>query len=246
MPSDTAPRRAAPVDEGAAVRRPWDGIVAAEDVAAYRKAGFGHESGLGKRPALLVIDVQYRSIGEAPRPLLEAIEEYPTSCGERGWQAVERIAALLAAFREMRLPVLYPYVAPKEAHDGGRFAEKVPGIMSIPPRGYEFVAAVAPAPADIRVPKYHASAFFGTPLVSHLMHLGVDSIVVTGCTTSGCVRATVVDGVSYGFRAMVPEDAVFDRGTVSHAVNLFDIASKYADVLPVTEVIRQLRARAAR
>lgn len=224
--------------------RPWDGIIPEEELAIYRKAGWGAPTGLGRRPALLVIDVQYRSMGEAPAPIAQAIETTPTSCGEHGWRAVPHIAKLLAVFRELRAPILYPHVAPKAAHDRGQFETKVPGVMAVPPRGYEFVAEVGPRPGDILVPKFQASAFHGTALTSYLVGHGVDTVVVTGCTTSGCVRATVVDACALNFKVVVPQDAVYDRSQVSHAVNLFDMASKYADVLPTDELAGRLRARA--
>jgi nicotinamidase-related amidase len=221
--------------------RPWDGIVSSEDQQAYRAAGFGRSSGWGKRPALLIIDVQYRTVGTVPLPFAESIKEFPTSCGETGWKAVHAIAPLLGEFRERQWPVLYPHVAPKQATDGGRLAAKVPAIMTIPAKGYEFVAELAPRDGDVLVPKQHPSAFFATAMASHLIDCGADTLVVTGCTTSGCVRATVVDAFSFNFRVIVPEECVYDRGRVSHAVNLFDMSEKYADVAPVTEVLTKLR-----
>lgn len=222
--------------------KPWDAIIPEEEQLAYRAAGFGRRSGLGAKPALLVIDVQYRTVGTTSRPLREAMEEFPTSCGEVGWAAVPQIKALLALFRERRWPVLYPHVAPKQGHDAGRLAEKVPAMFSVPSHGYDFVAEVAPEAGDILLPKKHPSAFFGTPLVSHLVDLGVDTLVVTGCTTSGCVRASVVDAFSYNFRVVVPSDAVYDRGATSHRVNLFDMAEKYADVMTAAACEAALRS----
>ena len=144
-------------------------------------------------------------------------------------------------FRRRSWPVLYPYVAPKESFDAGRLAEKVPSIMTIPRKGYEFHADIAPRDGDILLPKKHPSAFFGTPLASYLIDLRADTLIVTGCTTSGCVRGTVVDAFAYNFRVLVPQDAVYDRSAVSHAVNLFDMSEKYADVMPVADVLSRLR-----
>jgi nicotinamidase-related amidase len=220
--------------------RPWDGIISEEEQRAYAAAGFGKPQGMGERLALLIIDVQYRTVGTVRKPFWEAIEEFPTSCGEVGWAAIDHIVPLLAAARARGLPVLYPHVALKKAYDGGRLAEKIPAIMNIPEKGYEFVAEVAPDEGDILLPKKHPSAFFATALASHLIDLKVDTLIVTGCTTSGCVRGTVVDAFAYNFRVVVPEECVYDRSAVSHAVNLFDMASKYADVMPLAGMLAQI------
>ncbi len=222
--------------------KPWDGIVSEEEQRAYRAAGFGKRTGLGTRPALLIIDVQYRTVGTSPKPFWEAIKEFPTACGQVGWDAVARIERLLALFRERGWPVLYPYVAPKESFDKGRLSDKVPAIMGVSAKGYEFVAEVAPREGDILLPKKHPSAFFGTPLASYLINLGADTLVVTGCTTSGCVRGSVVDAFAYNFRVAVPQDAVYDRSATSHAVNLFDMSEKYADVMTTAECVEALSA----
>ncbi len=224
------------------MNRPWDGIITEEEQKAYHAAGFGKPQGMGETPALLIIDVQYRTIGTERKPFWDSIKEFPTSCGDVGWSAVDNIRPLLAAFRARGLPVLYPHVAPKKAYDGGRLAEKIPGIMNIPAKGYEFVAEVAPQEGDIQLPKKHPSAFFATALASHLIDLKVDTLFVTGCTTSGCVRGTVVDAFAYNFRVVVPEECVYDRSHVSHAVNLFDMASKYADVMPLTDALALIEA----
>jgi maleamate amidohydrolase len=199
--------------------RPWDGIISSEEQSAYSAAGFGRVSGLGKRPALLIIDVQYRTVGTTPKPFWEAIKEFPTACGEVGWAAVHNIARLLSYFRERGWPVLYPHVSPKEDFDYGRLSDKVPAIMKVAAKGYAFVPEVAPRERDILLPKKHPSAFFGTPLTSYL-----------------------VDAFAYNFRVLVPEDAVYDRSATSHAVNLFDMASKYADVMPTTDALTALQA----
>jgi nicotinamidase-related amidase len=222
--------------------KPWDGIISEEEQKAYNAAGFGRSSGIGKRPALLIIDVQYRTIGTSPKPFWESIKEFPTSCGDIGWNAMHNIARLLAEFRRNHWPVLYPHVAPKnKATDGGRLAAKVPAIMNIPEKGYEFPAEIAPREGDVLIPKKHPSAFFATPLASHLIDLQADTLVVTGCTTSGCVRGSVVDAFAFNFRVLVPHDAVYDRSATSHAVNLFDMASKYADVGTSAEILEKLR-----
>ena len=224
-----------------AAPKPWDGIVSADEQRAYAAAGFGRKTGLGQRPALLIIDVQYRTVGSTPKPFWEAIAEFPTACGEVGWRAVAHISRLLDLFRERDWPVLSPYVSPKEAFDKGRLADKVPALMTVARNGYDFVAEVAPRATDILLPKKHPSAFFGTPLASYLIDAGADTLVVTGCTTSGCVRGSVVDAFAYNFRVAVAHDAVYDRSATSHAVNLFDMSQKYADVSSTDELLVALK-----
>lgn len=223
-------------------KQPWDNVIPLNERETYALAGLGGAAGFGKRPALLVIDVQYRSVGDRPMPIREAIKQYPTSCGEDGWHAIARIAELVPLFRKKKWPVIFPHVARKVGQDHGAFSAKVPSIMRIPPEGYDFVREVAPQPDELLLPKTQASAFFGTPLATYLIGADVDSLVVTGCTTSGCVRASVVDACALNFKSIVPSDAVYDRSPTSHAVNLFDIASKYADVMPTQAAIDRLRA----
>ncbi len=206
----------------------------------YAAAGFGRPVGMGRKPALLIIDVQYRTTGTTPMPFDEAIEEFPTSVGDVAWDAVGNISRLLEVFRSNGWPVLYPHVAPKKGFDQGALGAKVPGIMNIAERGYDFVEEIAPVDGDVLLPKKHPSAFFGTPLASYLIQTGADSLVVTGCSTSGCVRSTVVDAFSYNYRVSVPSDAVYDRSRIIHDVNLFDMDQKYADVSTTDELVRTL------
>lgn len=218
----------------------WDDYIPEEERRAYEAAGFGRPSGLGKRPALLIIDVQYRTTGTSPLPYFEAIKEFPTSCGAVAWDAVANIAKLVALFREKGWPILYPHVAPKQSFDFGRLAEKIPALMGVSAKGYEFVEEIAPVEGDILLPKRHPSAFFGTPLASYLVQNEIDTVVVTGCSTSGCVRGSAVDAFSYNYRVAIPHDACYDRSQTSHFVNLFDIGSKYADVSSTADLLESL------
>jgi len=229
--------------QNAAPSASWRTLIPAEDWQAYEAAGFARPTGLGSRPAILVIDVQYRTVGDEPLPLLESIKRwYRTSCGQAGWDAVAGIERLLAAARERGVPVIYPYVAPKAKIDGGRTGEKIPSLLEVPDRGYEFVAETAPEPGDLLIPKRHPSAFFGTALTSYLIDMGVDSLIITGCTTSGCVRASAMDAFAYNFRVAVVEDCVYDRSVIAHAVNLFDLQAKYGDVIALDAALAYLAA----
>ncbi|GLK19068.1 isochorismatase family protein [Herbiconiux flava] len=220
---------------------PWNDVITDDDLRRYEAAGFGRPSGIGSKPALLIIDAQYRTVGMTPKPFFESVEQdFTTSCGEVGWDALANVARLLPLFRAKGWPVIYPYVAPKKSFDQGRLGAKVPGIMTIADEGYEFVDLIAPEEGEILLPKRHPSAFFGTPLLSFLIERGIDTLVVTGATTSGCVRGTVVDGFSYNFRVLVPHDAVYDRSATVHQVNLFDMGQKYADVASTGEVVELL------
>jgi len=223
------------------MKKIWDKYLTDLDRKVYEKAGFGHRAGFGTRPAIFIIDVQYRTCGENPKHIIEAIDEYKTSCGEAGWKAVHIIEKILSVARKKNVPVIYPVVERKDKFDTGRWKDKIPAIADktsyIGDRGTKIIESIAPQEGDIIVSKRYASAFFGTPLMTYLNDLDINTIIVTGATTSGCVRATVADAFSYGFNVIVAEDGVFDRGEVSHAINLFDMDQKYADVTISEEII---------
>ena len=214
----------------------WDGLITREEQEVYRKAGYGRPRGFGARPALLVVDVEYNFTGEAPEPVLDAVDKFKDSCGTYAWEAIPSIRRLLDAARQARVPVFFTHGLPKGSPaDGGAVG-----------RGTTIVEELKPRPGEVVIAKAMPSAFFGTPLAGYLVGERVDTVIVTGCTTSGCVRATVVDSYSYRFRTIVPVEAVFDRAETPHRVNLFDMAMKYADVLPVGEVEAWLTAQADR
>jgi len=223
----------------------WSPTISADDERLYEAAGFGHRAGLGSRPALLVIDVQYRTVGHERVPIDEAMLEYPTATGNRGWDAVDNVTRLLASARAAGVPVLFPYVAPKTDTTAGGFRAKSPTLASPDLAAYEFVTEAAPIPGEILVPKDHPSAFFGTGIITSLVQLGIDTVILTGCTTSGCVRASAVDAFSFGFKVGVVGDAVYDRTDSAHQGSLFDLNSKYADVVASTTVIDHFASIAA-
>ncbi len=230
--------------------RIWEDIITPEEIQIYKEAGFaGQRAGMGNSPALLIIDVQYRSVGTNV-PILQSIREsgYNSSCGEMAWSSVSKIEKLLAVAREKSIPVIYAIVERSNKFDAGRWADKVPGfgtqkIHREGNRGTEIVEEIKPEENDIIISKRYPSAFFGTHLMTHLNILRVDSLIVTGCTTSGCIRATVIDAFSYGFKVIIPQECVYDRSITSHKVNLFDMNHKYADVLTVNEVIDELEKK---
>lgn len=217
---------------------PWSNYIPAETIQHYRRAGFSRAPGLGKSPALLVIDVQYKNTGEGPMPLAEAIAYHPMNCGEHAWQAITHIKRLIAAFRAGRFPIIYPHGAPAAFQPKHN---RMPN-QSDNPRHAEIVAEVAPQPGDILLPKTAPSAFFGTPLVKYLNSLKIDTLFMVGNTTSGCIRASAIDGYSNDYKVIVAHEGCYDRAPMLHAVNLFDIASKYAEVASTADAIAMLQA----
>lgn len=204
---------------------PWDGIVPNEILEHYKKSGFSATKSLGKKPALLVIDVQYATTGEIPLPLEQAGAYHPMSCGEAAWNAISHIQSIIRKFREHSFPIIYPHIAPQYRSKNARMPNKYSS------KHLEIVAEVAPQAGDILLPKTCPSAFFGTPLTKYLHELEVDSVFTVGNTTSGCVRASVVDAASYSYDVFVPHEGCYDRSSLSHAVNLFDIDKKYGPVV---------------
>jgi maleamate amidohydrolase len=221
----------------------WQERIPSEDRAIYEAAGYGRRGIRGTSPAILVIDVTYGFIGSEPLPILESIARYPNSCGQRGWDAMEQIASLLEAGRAVSLPIYYTAgVTDHVVRHAGRWREKHPRTLEQPDDAQVIPEKIAPHEGDVVIRKTKPSVFHGTPLLSSLVDQRVDTVIVTGCTTSGCVRATVVDAFSNGFATLVVEDGVFDRGELSHAVNLFEMDQKYADVITTDEALTYLAA----
>ncbi|MBI4279293.1 MAG: isochorismatase family protein [Armatimonadetes bacterium] len=221
--------------------RIWDDVLPEKDRQVYELGGFGARQGWGSRPAVLVIDVNYAFVGHRPEPILESVRRWPYSCGLQGWEGVRHIASLLNAARRAGLPVVYTTNAREDTHRPGtmknaRGAEEVK-IPDFPHDGADIVAEITPQPGELLLRKPRASAFFGTPLASYLVGLGVDSLILTGTTTSGCVRASAVDGHAYNFKVAVVEECVFDRFEISHKISLFDMHAKYADIVRLAEVM---------
>jgi maleamate amidohydrolase len=193
---------------------------------------FDGRVGFGRAPAVVVVDfVRAYTTPGAPLYAPAVVD------------AVRATAPLLARARARELPVVYTQVLySKTALEGGVFVQKVPVLRTLVP-GAELAAIVpelAPHEQDVVLTKHYASAFFGTSLASLLTARRVDTLIVTGCSTSGCVRATAVDAMQHGFRVIVPRECVGDRAPEPHAANLFDIDSKYGDVMSLADVMEAL------
>ncbi|MGP9819434.1 isochorismatase family protein [Salinarimonas sp. NSM] len=222
-------------------KRIWDDFLTERDKQVFQAAGYGKRGGFGTRPALFIIDVQYNFCGDRPEDILEGLKQYRTHCGREAWEAVRHIEPLLHQAREKNIPVFYTESArrPDMIDSGVQVGKSHRGGERTSTEGThatQTVAPLAPRPQDIRIGKRKPSCFFGTIFMSHLNFFDVDTLILTGGTTSGCLRATAVDAYSFNFKVVIPEETTFDRFQASHAVNLFDLNSKYADVIPTREV----------
>jgi nicotinamidase-related amidase len=203
----------------------------------YAERGIGSRTGFGECPAVLVIDMAI------------AFNDPAYKVGADQTSTVEAIAELLRVARQAGAPVYYTTTAyHPDMRDAGMFARKVPALreLQLGDRAVDIDPRLAPAEGEQVIVKKHSSSFLGTNLLSLLIEDRVDTLIVTGCSTSGCVRAACLDGVSYGFRIVVPETCVSDRAEGPHYANLFDINAKYGDVMPLEEVLGHLVALQAR
>lgn len=194
---------------------------------------FDTSIGFGKRPAVIVIDF---------------IKAYTTKgapfFGQGVVDAVEHSVPLLAAARRAKVPIIYTKVLyHPSGMDGGLFVKKVPALRALvdgEPLA-EIDPKITPQSEDLVIIKNYPSCFFGTSLQSTLMGLGVDTLILIGCSTSGCVRAAAIDAIQYGYRVIVPRECAGDRHDGPHDANLFDINAKYGDVVHKTQVIDYLK-----
>lgn len=199
--------------------------------------GFGGRGGFGRRPALVVIDM---TLGFTD-------PESPLACDLEG--PVGNIVRLLEAARRAEIPVVFTTVAYRESDKltAAAFIDKVPALLTLEAgsRWAEIDPRIAPRESEPVLNKLFASGFFGTGLSSLLTAAGVDTLVITGASTSGCVRATAVDALQHGFRPVVPREAVGDRNPEAHEANLYDMDAKYGDVVPVEDALKYLEEAGA-
>jgi maleamate amidohydrolase len=203
------------------------------DADIYRAQGFGHLVGIGARPALCIVD------------FVNGFVDPAIFGGGNIAQAVAQTVGLLAAARAHGLPVAFSRVVyAADGSDDCAFVRKVPALAGLTEEApaSQIVAALAPRPHELILRKTQPSAFFGTGYAERLRELGVDTVIVAGCTTSGCVRATAVDAMSHNFRTIVARDCIGDRSLDAHEANLFDMEQKYADLMDAGAIIAALRA----
>lgn len=201
----------------------------------YQRKGLAGRVGFGQRPAVLVVDF-YLGSTDLESPLACDLEK-----------PLAETARILDSARRHKLPIFFTRVEySADLHDAGLFTEKVPSLKVLV-AGSQWVKLdprLGRRPEETVITKHFASAFFETDLAARLRSLNVDTVIITGCTTSGCVRASAIDALQNGFRAIVPEGAVGDRSEIPHAANLFDIDAKYGDVVSVDAVLAYFGALA--
>lgn len=201
----------------------------------YEKQQFGQKTGIGKVPALLVID------------FVNGFHDPEILGGGNIPEAVQATRPLLDFCRGTKMPVIFTRIVyAEDGADASLWCRKVPRLATLTESApaSQVVDALAPKPGEVVLRKTQASSFFGTHLNAVLVAKGVDTLIVTGCTTSGCVRASVIDAMSCNYRTVVATDCVGDRALGPHAANLFDMGQKYSDLMTGAEVIAALSAAA--
>jgi len=214
----------------------WQDVYSNDVLELYKP--YRRQVYVGSRPALLLIDLYQLAYAGGPNPISEVSKTFPSSCGIAAWDALPPTQRLIAAARRAQLPIFYT-TGCVPTYKGAMAATQRSGRQ---PDASDFVIQreVAPEENDVIIVKERASAFFGTLLATSLTRLGIQSLIVAGETTSGCVRASVVDAYSSGFHVTVVEECCFDRSELSHKVNLFDMHHKYADVMKIETVLAHL------
>ena len=198
-----------------------------DERAIYRRQGFANPVGLGSHPAMLVID------------FVRGFTDPAYFGGGNIGDAITRTVDLLSLARARRWPIAHTRVVfADDGSDANVFTMKVPSLLKLTETSElaQIVPEVAPHPGEAIFRKRHASAFFGTDLAAWLAFRRVDTLLIAGCTTSGCVRASVVDASAHNFRPTVIRDCVGDRALGPHEANLFDMGQKYADVMPLADL----------
>jgi nicotinamidase-related amidase len=220
--------------------RGWEPFLTEQDKAHLAYLGERKPTEMGKNPVVLVIDDYYSVLGLEREPILESIKTWPSSTGLEGWAAIDETVGLLDSARKNGVPVIYchgleGFPSPWARRGGGNRLAHLPEEMRR--KANQIVDEIAPQPGELVIKKSAPSVFWGTPLMFHLNYLGIDTILACGETTSGCVRASVIDGATNRFRMGVVEECCFDRTQASHWINLFDMNQKYANVMQKTEAI---------
>lgn len=222
----------------------WKDIVPQEVLDIY--SHYARTTFVGSAPALLAIDLYELAYQGGSKPVAELHKVYASSCGEYAHAAIAPTLRLFAAARAAGIPIFYTTQDTQPDHAPTRVTATKRRNVPRDPALYAIKGEFKPQPGDVVIPKQRASAFYGTPLLAHLTQLGIQTVIVCGESTSGCVRASAVDAYSNGFHVVLVEECCFDRSLISHKVNLFDLHHKYADVMHLDEVVSHLEGLAVR
>jgi maleamate amidohydrolase len=217
----------------------WKDIVTPEILETYTP--YHRETYIGQRPALLAIDLYNIVYEGGPKYPHELVKTHRASCGIYAHNAIKPTQELFALARALKIPIFYTTTETRKEVDPEAVSATNREKTTLADDAYKIREEFKPQAGDIIIYKERASGFFGTPLVAHLTQRGIDSLIVCGETTSGCVRASCVDAYSSGYHVSIVEECVFDRSPLSHKVNLFDLHHKYADVMTLEETKEHLK-----
>ena len=218
----------------------WRDVVSPDDLEVY--SAYRRKTFLGASPALLAIDLYELAYRGGAKPPVELFKSHPSACGRYAYEAIEPTKRLFAAARAAGLPIFYSTGDMRDESRPDFVGATKRTKASIDPADYAIRSDFKPQKGDVVITKQRASAFYGTPLPAHLTQLGVQTLIICGESTSGCVRASAVDAYSHGYHVVLVEECCFDRSALSHKVNLFDMHHKYADVMHIDEVVAHLAA----
>lgn len=226
---------------------PWSDALKESDRIVIEKGGYGKPRGLGARPCLVIVDPQYNYVGE-DKPIAEQLDLWPSGGGAGAWAAIRKIQPLLAQAREAGIPVIFTRNVQKKSVRFDGFAQKTARKQDAyidGHKGTQIVDELRPNEDELVIDKSYASLFYGTPIVTYLNQLRVDTLLLVGGSTSGCLRATAVDAVTRGWNVGVIEECTYDRIELSHKAALLDMWMKYCDVVKFDDTVKYLEGLAA-
>lgn len=221
----------------------WEDQLTPRDNKFMEGGVFGAKRGMGTNPCVMVIDMQYTATGDKDEDILEMIKTWPGGCGHEAWAAIRNQQKLLPVARAAGIPIIYTRYIPQLVRFDGFSKKSTAVAQEINPndKGWQIVEEIKPEAGEIVLDKSYASVMFGTPLISWLTAMRIDTILVVGNSTGGCVRASTVDLITHNFNVAVIEDCVFDRIELAHAAALFDLWMKYSDVIWMDEAFEYIK-----
>lgn len=217
----------------------WEELLTEEDKEVLKKGRIREKKPLGKKPLLLIIDCQPNYLGE-DKPIVEQLDKWPSGGGAAAWSSLRRIIKVRDVARSANLPIFYTRNVQRQTLRYDSFSAKTDRDQTKYLEGSpatELVEALKPLPSELVISKAYPSAFYGTPLLSYLIKLNVDTLIIAGNSTSGCCRQTAIDAVSMHFALGYLEDCITDRTGPSHKIGMLDIYMNYGNLISSEEVI---------